>query len=162
MSALHNVADQILEVAKKAAEVSRAIEERHRHALTDREIRIMEYFWDRGGQRIRRMVPAMVLIFFERDREPPGNQEHVTMQTAEAVGRLVSRKYVRLKLDMDANVELDVDGIVWLKDRHPLVLQYWQKLLELTPPTLSLVVAAVGFVASVAGLIQFVDWTAGR
>ena len=53
------------------------------------------------------------------------------------------KKYIVKKPDpQGAYFELAPKGVAHLKDEHPTVLMYWKRLLQLSPPSVSLLVAS--------------------
>jgi hypothetical protein len=125
--------------------------------------RIIEYFWNRRKQELRRRLPQSVIWFFETDEWNETLSDMRRAQVDVVTYQLEMKKYIVRKTDKDGTFfELAPAGVVYLKDKHPTVLAYWKRLLELSPPTLTLLVAIVGFVASVFGIIQFVAWLKGK
>lgn len=128
--------------------------------------RIMDYFWNKRTRSPREHVPTSVIYFLEAER---GSSIRATtdfelsgLETDNSyVGSnyLGDKKYLARKtLNGEDGYEPTGDGEVYMTQRHPLLFQLWEKALEQSPPTLILFVTVVGFVASVFGIIQFVDW----
>jgi hypothetical protein len=128
--------------------------------------RMMDYFWSKRSGSHREHVPASVIYWLEGER---GNLDRgridfelsglETDNNYTGSNYLGDKKYLARKtLNGENGYELTGDGKVYIWQRHPPIFQLWEKALELSPPTLSLLAALVGFVASVFGIIQFVDW----
>lgn len=125
--------------------------EAERHTLSDDQVRVLEYFWNREQQRPRRGLPLSALLFFEIDRHPPGAEAQREAQAFQLVQELVAKDYLDPKA---IDLALTADGMRWMLHRHPPMARWWQKQLEKVPPTAQLVVTVVGFAASVFSLIQ--------
>ena len=130
--------------------------------LTADHERILDYFWNDKKQVLRPRLPQLVIWFFEADswHETLGDmiRSRVDVLTIE----LEIKKYVVAKSDSHGKYfELSPNGVAYLKDAHPTVMMYWQRFLQLAPPSVSLLVALVGLVASVFGIIQFIAWVRG-
>ncbi len=127
------------------------------------ERRIMDYFWNRSRGSHREHVPTVVIHWLEGER---GNWDRSRINfelsdlAADNPNYLPSEgSYLAAKTVHDVQgYELTKAGIAYLTKKHPTVLQYWEKALELSPPTISLLVAVIGFVASAVGIVQFVAW----
>jgi len=129
--------------------------------------RIMDYFWNRRTRSLREHLPTSVIYFLEEagsgnllrdtiDFELSGLETDNNHAGANYLG---DKKYLARKtLNGENGYELTGDGKVYMTQRHPPIFQFWEKALELSSPTLTFLVAVVGFVASVVGIIQFVDW----
>jgi hypothetical protein len=134
-----------------------------RNALSLDERRVMEYFWNSKKQRLRKRVPYTVLLFFETDEYHDSLHPMITSRLNLVLLKLEIKKFLSKKGDPNGAIyELAADGVGYMKSKHPDVLMYWTRLLQLAPPSLSLFVAAVGFVASIFGIIQFIDWLQQR
>lgn len=123
------------------------------HALWRRDKRrIMDYFWSKRGRSERRFVPKSVIHYLEGER-----RGYQSSRTDFELFELESKeRYLAQSIsEGERGYKLTEVGLVYVVRRHPFVLQYWEKALELSPPTLSLVVAAISFVGSVFGIIQF-------
>ena len=142
-------------IAKLVAELNELMKENERHSLTGDEKRIMGYFWNDKFQRERKKIPIQTVFFFEIDGEHPGAEEYVLEQAQHGLASLIQKQFLRLLTDT-AEIELDVDGMAWIKDEHPSAIKTWQKFLGSIPPTTQVISALVGFVASVFGVIEFV------
>lgn len=134
----------------------------------DRELtadmdRILEYFWNARKQELRPRLPEAVIWFFETDDWHETLSQMLRSRVDVSTLALSIKGFILTKQDDTGRFfELAPAGVAYMKDKHPTVLAYWKRLLELSPPMLSLVVAAIGFVASVFGIIQFVAWLTGK
>jgi hypothetical protein len=152
------------EAANEAQESTRRELERKAKALNSAERRVLDLLWDQKRREVRKQVPLEVLYFLESDKSRQSNagtDVHLIQLEKKGYVSTVVAQGKRTILQPAAGHRLyDVtpQGVAFLKDKHPAVLAYWEKLLQLTPPTVSLAVAAIGLLASVAGLIQFGWW----
>lgn len=130
--------------------------DRARTSLSEKEARILEYFWDARHKRIRSTMPQSVVCFFEAD-EYDSSLENVIVSKVNAwVARLVSKGYLSERQEGARTLyELTRQGMSYLKDQHPALLANWQSLIEFTPPIVSLTVGAITFIAAVLGIVEF-------
>ena len=126
------------------------------------ERRIMDYFWNTRNGDHRKHVPTSVIYWLEGER---GNldRDRIDFELSDLVNNthylLGNEDYLAAKTVGDSEgYELTNAGVAYLTKMHPTVFQYWEKALQLTPRTLSLLAAVVGFIASAFGIIQFVAW----
>jgi hypothetical protein len=132
-------------------------------AITEDHNRILDYFWNRRTQKLRRRVRELVIWFFETDDSHETLFDVIRSKVHLWTLDLEDKKYITSGTDQYGTFfELTPKGVAYVKDRHPTVLAYWKRLLELSPPTLSLIVAIIGFLASVFGIVQFVFWLQGK
>jgi hypothetical protein len=132
-------------------------------ALSPEEEHFLDYFWNGRKQKLRRTIPQSVLYFFEADQLHDSMSEIVRSRVNVITLGLEIKKYLVRSQGQDGTCySLTVDGVEHLKDKHPTVLMYWERFLHLLPPTLTLVAAIVGFIASVFGIIQFLEWLSKR
>jgi hypothetical protein len=132
-----------------------AADERLRHRLSDREKRILQYFWNQELQRERRGVPIMAVIFLEQDREAPGAEAEVQKRTIEDLGMLEARRYIS---HSDGRLDLQADGMKWLLHEHPPVVRWWQKTLERIPSGYQIVASILGLVSSIWAVVEITQW----
>jgi len=128
--------------------------------ITEDDERVLEYFWDRRQKKLRGPIPQTVILFFESDGWHATLSDLIRSRVALVTLRLAIKGYLTEHSDSQDQkyYELTKDGTEYLVTKHPTVLAYWEKLLALSPPTASLIVALVGLVASIMGIVQFIDW----
>lgn len=127
--------------------------------LTPDEERVLDYFWNGKEQKQRPRIYQSVIYFFETDSWDETLYDTIRSRVNAVTFDLQNKSYVAQKSDSYGTYfVLEPKGVAHLKDEHPTVLVYWKRLLELSPPTLSLLVAIIGFVASLFGIIQFIAW----
>jgi len=137
--------------------------------MDERQERILEYFWDPKNQRVRDIVPKSLIYYFEGGQYydiPIAALAKTTVDVT--IIELTHAGYIqdaqikdpthRATFEKEEFLTVTARGMAWLKDAHPTVLMYWNRILELTPAWASLAVAAIGLVASVFGIIQFGVW----
>jgi len=121
--------------------------------------RILEYFWNTRKQKLRLRLPEAVIWFYETDdwHETLSNILHTRVDVLTLLLQ-TNGWIVRKQGNGGIFFELTPTGVAYMKDKHPTVFAYWKRFLEFSPPTLTLLAALIGFVASVFGIIQFVAW----
>lgn len=124
--------------------------------------RIIEYFWNPRKQKLRHRLPQSVIWFFEEDEWHETLSDMIRAQVNLSTLQLEIKNFIIKKTDNGIYFELTPEGVAYMKDKHPTVLAYWKRILELSPPTLTLFIAVIGFVASIAGIIQFVAWLTSK
>jgi len=124
--------------------------------LTKTQRRVLEYFWNEKRQELRYQIPKEVIYFLESEERHAAMMGIVRSDIDLVLLKLQSKGY--LESSGGSDVKLSNEGVEYLTRVHPLILLYWEKALKLTPPTVSLLAAFIGFVASVFGIVQFIDW----
>lgn len=158
MANQNDIEDRLKDHQVKQDQTTHEIIEQERDRLDERQVRIMGYFWNRELQRQRRSLPALAILFFERDRHPPGGEAAINQQSEQALVSLMAKEYIRVSSQRE--LELDTHGVRWMLHQHPPVVRWWQKLIERVPPVGQLVIGGVGLLASIYGVIQFGLWIA--
>jgi hypothetical protein len=127
-------------------------------SLTSNEKRLLSYFWNATAKGIRRSVPLQVIAFLEAEQRntDPTDAFEITI-----TGELVTLAKKGLITQSGGVVSgnpvysLTQDGTVYVRDKHPRLVVYWQALLERTPALVTFLIALVGLVASILGIVQF-------
>jgi len=125
--------------------------------LQDEEKRVLEHFWN-PTQRIKRSkLPVSVIAFLDDEvlKKP-----HIPSQAPPVLvilEKLRTRKYVRQSSGgfSQFEYELDVEGNTYLERAHPSLLVLWDNLVARIPRIVVFVVAAIGLISSILGIIQF-------
>jgi hypothetical protein len=140
----------------------------HINAPSAVQVRLIEYFWNSRAARHRLSLSIEVLSYLESDSR---SREFLALTPLDVVvdilktlEALVRRGFVDVTIDSTdsaiprGEVRLTDIGAAFLAQRHPTYLARWQRLLETSPPLASFFTATVGLIASVFGIIQFIDW----
>lgn len=155
--------DEVQNLTNKLLEKNAILLQQAKEEMTEDMDRIIEYFWNPRKQKLRRRLPEPVIWFFEEDEWQETLSDMIRAQVNLSTLKLEIKEYIIKKTDKDGTFfELAPAGVAYLKDKHPTVLAYWKRILELSPPTLTLFAAVIGFVASIFGIIQFVAWLKGN
>ena len=124
------------------------------------EKRVLEHFWN-PIQRVRRgKLPLSVIAFLDDEAL---KQPHIPSQTPSVLlilQKLSAKNYVHQfggGLSTQFVYELDVEGVAYLERAHPQLLVLWDSVLARTPRLVSFLVAMIGFIASILGVVDFVS-----
>jgi hypothetical protein len=128
-------------------------------ALNTAESRFLNYFWNSSRHCLRQKIPFAVLVFLECDTLHPTLSDVRASELRVISFDLQQKGYVaETNTNGTDYIELTTQGAVYLTQKHPTVLMYWERLLKLMPAWVSFLVALIGFFASIFGIIQFFDW----
>ena len=127
--------------------------------MTPEENRILEHLWDSSRHCRRQLLPVSVLNFLESDGLHHSLHAVRESEVSVAILGLANKGYIAVSKPAGTEqLKLTEQGAVYLTQKHPTLFMYWERLLQLTPLWASFLLAVVGFIASVCGIIQFIDW----
>ena len=127
--------------------------------LTRDQKRILDYFWNRKTATHRPRLPQSVLWFLETDCFSKDDPDVIQARADLLTLQLHIKQYIERSSDQTGvYFELTPKGETYLRFSHPRIVNYLQRMIELSPPLLTLTITIVGFIASIVGIIQFVDW----
>ena|GEM_PF-3603306 len=145
--------------------------EQHKKALNSAHERLLGYFWNEKSQRIRTRIPRKVVLFFESDAldndlkgQGPGfARSHILELIHKGYLEQIRAKDIAEEIELqefgkEEFLRLTPQGVEWTKNKHPTVLMYWEQIRQFFPSWINLLVTLIGLVASVFGIIQFVEW----
>jgi hypothetical protein len=170
LAAVHVLNERLHEVSVAIGDANVAAHEEELakiNALSAVQDRFIEYFWNSKAARHRLEMSLDILCYLEADSRSreylplqPIQVANDVLRTIEALGRrgLIILDVEKPPASLDGVIRLTDLGAAHLAHKHPTLLARWQRLLEITPPFVSLIASIIGFVASIFGVIQFIDW----
>jgi hypothetical protein len=124
-----------------------------KRALSKRDKKYLDYFWNRKTKTIRESLPRAVLCFFESETVHSSLVSIVTASVEVDMAQLASKGYVEVPKTMHpSEYALTKQGVAYLKDQHPRLIILLDRLWEKLPKPLSLAIKAIGLVATLVGL----------
>jgi hypothetical protein len=144
-------------------------QERVKKSLNSAHEKVLGYFWNEKSQRIRTRIPTKVILFFESDAlnndlkgQGPGSARTVVLELIDK-GYLekirvkdIAEEILLREFGKEEFLTPTAQGVEWIKNKHPTVLMYWERIRQLFPSWVNLLVTLIGLVASIFGIIQFV------
>lgn len=126
--------------------------------LSNSEKRLLEYFWNNKRRVIMKTIPESVIVYFENEGQDEIYHGNTLRRVQHDMNGLFTKKYVvRVEQGNVVHYGLTPDGMAYLKDKHPRLFILVDRLIERTPLIAKFLIGAVGLIASIFGIIQFVD-----
>jgi hypothetical protein len=153
-----NQSDEIRDLTDTLMSQATRITAEAKRALSEREKRYLEYFWNAKTQALRRSLHESIISFFESEMFDESQATVISARVRADLMMLEGKGYIEPTKYRPYEYKLTGDGVGFLKDVHPRLIVLLDRLWDRTPRFLALTVAIVGLVASIFGIIQFVFW----
>lgn len=124
--------------------------------LTKEEKRLLDYFWDKKRNRVRDIIPVVVIKFHEKEHLNRRIQTLRELQVESKLLSVESKGYINIKGDNEKLFcTLTKKGDRYVYRKHPTIIRFWDQVLASIPPVAQIIITVLGLAASVIAITHF-------